>query len=220
MSLPHPSFMSHGQPQPGHPSQHIDAEFDILDWFPAYESCRKFFLDHAQHTYQSRALAAMINIQLPAQWKEPVGSSQPSTPRSPGHAQSRDAAGVSLHIFVRRLVVTGFDKDGVMHGLFGDDWHKGVGPIQQCERRNYLFTAKSVGWAAVKAHYDMRPDQCVPFLRPLQVDGPAELEGAEKGWSDWLYMQDWMLGSRAPSSDIDATDSSHQIALDVDAVVQ
>jgi len=96
--------------------------------------------------------------------------------------------------------VTGFDKVGVLHGFFGDDWRKGVGPIQECERRNYLFAAKSVGWAKVKEQYDMNPHETVPFLRPLQDVQLAEIEGAEKTWSQWLAMEDWMVGPRAPET--------------------
>ena len=70
--------------------------------------------------------------------------------------------------FIRRLVVTGFDKDGILHGFFGDEWRKGVGPVQECERRNYLFAAKSVGWAKVKYQYDISPHETVPFMKPLQ----------------------------------------------------
>jgi len=100
--------------------------------------------------------------------------------------------------YIRRLVVTGFDREGVLHGFFGDQWPKGVGPLQECERRNYLFCAKSVGWAKVKHEYDMNPHETVPFIKPLQDVKETEIEGAEKTWSQWLAMEDWMLGDRAP----------------------
>lgn len=96
------------------------------------------------------------------------------------------------------MVVTGFDKDGVLHGFFGDAWKKGVGPLQECERRNYLFAAKSVGWAKVKYQYDMSDNQTVPFIKPLQSVKLQEIEAAEKEWSNWLAMEDWMVGPRAP----------------------
>ncbi|KAK7178794.1 hypothetical protein PSPO01_15156 [Paraphaeosphaeria sporulosa] len=38
-----------------------------------------------------------------------------------------------------------------MYGFFGDDWKKGIGPIHEHERCNYMFAAKSVGWAYVRA---------------------------------------------------------------------
>lgn len=102
---------------------------------------------------------------------------------------------------MRRLVVTGFDSDGIMHGFFGHEWRLGVGPIIECERRNYLFAAKSVGWAAVKEHYDDSPTETVPFLKPLQHVSAAEVDEAERGWSDWLMLQDWMVGPRAPAAE-------------------
>lgn len=103
------------------------------------------------------------------------------------------------------MVVTGFDKDGVLHGFFGDAWKKGVGPLQECERRNYLFAAKSVGWAKVKYQYDMLDDQTVPFIKPLQNVQLQEIEAAEKEWSNWLAMEDWMVGPRAPDLQEDSS---------------
>lgn len=88
-----------------------------------------------------------------------------------------------------------------MHGFFGEEWRKGVGPVHECERRNYLFAAKSTDWGGVKHHYDMSPHESVPFLKPLQDASLAEIEGAEKTWSQWLAMQDWMVGPRAPDLD-------------------
>ncbi|KAF2399113.1 hypothetical protein EJ06DRAFT_538518 [Trichodelitschia bisporula] len=125
---------------------------------------------------------------------QPLGSSTNSS-RNPGSGRSPF---VSLVPYIRRLVVTGFDGDGILHGFFGDDWRKGVGPLQECERRNYLFAAKSVGWAKVKYQYDMSPNESVPFLKPLQNVQLAEIENAEKTWSQWLMMEDWMVGPRAP----------------------
>jgi hypothetical protein len=85
-----------------------------------------------------------------------------------------------------------------MHGFFGDDWQKGVGSLHEIERRNYLFAAKSVGWAQVKQQYDMSPEETVPFIKPLQRVQLAEIEAAEKNWSEWLAMEDWMIGPRSP----------------------
>ena len=107
---------------------------------------------------------------------------------------------VSLIPYLRRLVVTGLDFPGVLHGFFGDDWALGVGPLHEQERRNYLFAAKSGGWASVKKDYDMLPLDTVPFMRPLQAPAIAEIEAAEKSWSEWLAMEDWMVGPRAPDS--------------------
>ena len=107
---------------------------------------------------------------------------------------------MSLIPYLRRLVVTGLDFPGVLHGFFGDDWAAGVGPLHEQERRNYLFAAKSGGWASVKRDYDMLPLETVPFMRPLQGPVIAEIEAAEKSWSEWLAMEDWMVGPRAPES--------------------
>jgi hypothetical protein len=191
------------------------AQFDIFEWHPAYQSCQRYFLDHAQHETMVQAVAALVNICLPFQWpNNPVLNSSGYAPpvAGPGayslpyprHGQlptGHRGAGipnVSLVTYIRRLVVTGFDKEGVLHGFFGDDWRKGVGPLQECERRNYLFAAKSVGWAKVKYQYDISPHETVPFIKPLQNVQLAEIEGAEKTWSQWLAMEDWMVGPRAP----------------------
>jgi hypothetical protein len=199
-------------------------QFDIFEWHPAYQSCQRFFLDHAQHDNGVQAVAALINICLPFQWTtNPLHSSSGSLPHSSGPAaynqpwprqgpvmNSRgqpSPAWVSLVPFIRRLVITGMDKEGIMHGFFGDDWKKGVGPVHECERRNYLFTAKSVGWAKVKCQYDMSPHESVPFLKPLQDVQLAEIEGAEKTWSQWLAMEDWMLGARAPEAEDQSLDA-------------
>ena len=199
------------------PSIMSDAtNFDIFEWHPAYQSCQQFFLDRAQHEGTVQAVSALVNICLPFQWpQDPVPSSSAYAPhatapgafplpygRSGPVTPTRVASSpfVSLVPFVRRLVVTGFDNDGILHGFFGDDWRKGIGPIQECERRNYLFAAKSVGWAKVKYQYDISPHETVPFLRPLQKVQLAEIENAEKMWSQWLAMEDWMVGPRAPET--------------------
>jgi hypothetical protein len=108
---------------------------------------------------------------------------------------------VSLVPYVRRLVATGFDTIAILHGFFGDDWDAGIGSIHENERRNYLFAAKSETWLRVKASYDLENGQTVPFLRPLQGVTEKEIQAAEANWSEWLAMQDWMLGPRAPSND-------------------
>jgi hypothetical protein len=90
------------------------------------------------------------------------------------------------------------DFPGVLHGYFGDDWAAGIGPMHEQERRNYLFAAKSGGWSGVKRDYDMGPLETVPFLRPLQNVVEDELVAAERSWSEWLALEDWMVGPRAP----------------------
>jgi hypothetical protein len=194
------------------------SNFDVLDWHPKYISCQRYFLDHAQHDLATHSVCALLNILLPCQWAtNPVINSSGYSPHSntpgsypaayprhgPGAASERVGSrpAVSLVPFIRRLVVTGFDREGILHGLFGDDWQKGVGPLQECERRNFLFAAKSVGWAKVKYQYDISPNETVPFIKPLQNVQLAEIEAAEKEWSQWLAMEDWMVGPRAPDLD-------------------
>jgi len=137
------------------------------------------------------------------------GSTAPfSLARQTVHAQHRVSpasssalAYVPLIPFIRRLVVTGFDRPPVLHGFFGDGYQAGIGSLQECERRNYLFAAKSGGWATVKTQYDMGEGQTVPFLQPLQSVRIEEIEAAEKLWSQWLALEDWMVGPRAPAEE-------------------
>jgi hypothetical protein len=197
------------------PSMLNDPQFEIFEWHPAYQNCQKYFLDHAQHESMVQAVAALVNIRLPFQWQNnpimnsndynqpgggPPAYSLPYQRHNPPHAPGRGAMSlpwISLIPYIRRLVVTGFDKEGILHGFFGDQWRKGVGPLQECERRNYLFAAKSVGWAKVKYQYDISPQETIPFMKPLQDVQLAEIEGAEQMWSQWLAMEDWMLGPRS-----------------------
>lgn len=181
---------------------------DIFAWYPHYQNCQRYFLDHAQHSIPVQALSAFLNILLPFQrHHDPVwNSSAPGG--TPPASSSGQAPSVSLVPYIRRLVATGMDFPGVLHGFFGDDWSSGVGSVHEQERRNYLFAAKSGGWAAVKKDYDMTPHETIPFLRPLQGPLDSEIEAAEKSWSEWLAMEDWMVGPRAPDV---LRDSSSQI---------
>ncbi|KAL8689008.1 MAG: hypothetical protein Q9218_005222 [Villophora microphyllina] len=209
-------------PSPHPPTPHSrpdDPQFDIFDWFPKYQSCQRYFIEHAQQSAPVQAVAAFTNIQLPLQRSpNPITNAQARLPPSPGGlgslnfgSMARSPGGtastststlaytsVSLIPYLRRLVVTGLDFPGVLHGFFGDDWASGVGPLHEQERRNYLFAAKSGGWASVKKDYDMSPAETVPFMRPLQGAIGQEIEAAEKTWSEWLAMEDWMVGPRAP----------------------
>jgi len=72
--------------------------------------------------------------------------------------------------------------------------------LHEVERRNYLFAAKSTSWMRVKQAYDMSPEESVPIRRPLRDASEKEIQAAEAGWSEWLAMQDWMLGPRAPET--------------------
>lgn len=186
-----------------------DPQFDIFEWFPKYQSCQRYFVDHAQGSGAVLAVAAFVNILLPSQRAaNPIVSSASRGPPTPGSMLGRpnnppphqSYSSISLVPYLRRLVVTGLDFPGILHGFFGDDWASGVGPLHEQERRNYLFAAKSGGWASVKRDYDMLPMEAVPFMRPLQGAVIAEIEAAEKSWSEWLAMEDWMVGPRAPDS--------------------
>ncbi|KAL3427926.1 hypothetical protein PVAG01_01435 [Phlyctema vagabunda] len=199
---------SHARPMPAAP------QFDILDWYPQFQSCHRYFLDHAQHSGGVQALAAFMNIKLPYQ-KQPypvmsstnsspgpgsVASGMRQTPPSPfaaqqnlGHAQS-----ISLIPYIRRLIATGHDRPNILHGFFGDAWKEGIGSLHEVERRNYLFAAKSASWMKVKSAYDMGPEETCPFLIPLRNASEEEMQSADNAWSEWLAMQDWMLGPRSP----------------------
>ncbi|KAL4879716.1 hypothetical protein BJY04DRAFT_88670 [Aspergillus karnatakaensis] len=184
---------------------------DIFDWHPHYQSCQRYFLDHAQHSSPVQALSAFLNIRLPFQRQSSVLNSNPSSGDGMATAHlsaSNTSPPVSLVPYVRRLVATGMDNPGVLHGFFGDDWRSGVGPLHEKERCNYLFAAKSGGWAAVKRDYDILPFETIPFLRPLHSPLDSEIEAAEQKWSEWLAMEDWMVGSRAPEALHDSSSQS------------
>ncbi|KAK4203320.1 hypothetical protein QBC40DRAFT_275031 [Triangularia verruculosa] len=228
-SGPTPGFCHpHSEPSSCRPSQNIsntppvqpfaDAQFDIFDWHPYFQSCVRYFLDHAQYEGPIQALAAFVNIQLPFQKSSnPVLSSRANSPSGGGPGLSaagfaapgssnRAAAAVgpggagllgafpshiSLLPYIRRLVATGFDFPAVLHGFFGDDWQRGIGQFHEQERRNYLFATKSNSWLDVKAAYDMGAEETIPFLKPLQNTTEKEIQAAEAAWSEWLAMQDW-----------------------------
>jgi hypothetical protein len=184
-----------------------DHHFDIFEWYPRYQSCQRYFLDRAQHSVPVQALSSWLNILLPFQrGPNPVYNSSTdlgSPPILPPAISSMGRTSpappsVSLIPYLRRLVATGMDFPGILHGFFGDDWAAGIGPLHEQERRNYLFAAKSGGWASVKKDYDILPLETVPFLRPIQAPVEAEIEAAERNWSEWLMMEDWMVGLRAP----------------------
>jgi len=201
----------------------IDGQFDIFEWHEKFQSCVKYFLDHAQYTSPVQAVAAFINIQLPHQRSQnstpssrpnrsPSGpspvSGMPGSSRAGGNislsqlhsraGQGESLAHSTLIPYIRRLVATGFDNPAILHGFFGDNWAAGVGPLHETERRNYLFAAKSDNWLKVKSSYDMDDNQMIPFIRPLRQVTLEEIQSAENNWSEWLAMQDWMLGPRAP----------------------
>ncbi|CZR39333.1 uncharacterized protein FPRO_04230 [Fusarium proliferatum ET1] len=182
-------------------------QFDIFEWHPKFLSCLRYFIDHAQYSPAVQTVAACVNILLPFQ----KGNIHPLTPTRNGPPSSSSSSrgsvtgtlplgstSITLIPYIRRLIVTGFDTPAVLHGFFGDDWVLGIGRVHESERRNYMFAAKSDNWLRVKTQYDMDDGQTVPFLRPLQNVTEEEIQAAESNWSEWLAMQDWMLGPRAP----------------------
>jgi hypothetical protein len=184
-------------------------------WYGKFQSCLRYFLDHAQYEGPIQATAALVNIQLPFQKPQyPILSSRPAgSPSAVPPPSVRGGASIpvlnpsssfgTLIPYIRRLVATGFDYPGVMHGFFGDDWVAGIGHLHEVERRNYLFAAKSGSWLDVKGHYDMGEGQSIPFLRPLQNVTEREILSAESNWSDWLAMQDWMVGPRSIDREVE-----------------
>lgn len=205
-------FTNHPLPSsaPKSPSTTPSA-LDPLEWYPYFQSCRRFFLDHSQHSPLIQAVAAFTNILLPfQQHPNPVSSSsnppltRPTT-SSPGgnhngNGNNNDASSptISLIPYIRRLIVTGLDTPSLLHSFFGSDWLRGIGPLHDLERRNYLFAAKSASWLDVKTSYEPSPTETVPCMAPLRAPSEAEILAAEAGWSEWLALQDWMVGPRAP----------------------
>lgn len=186
--------------------------FDFDEWHHHFLNCHKYFLDHAQHQGEIKALAAFLNIRLPYQkHPNPVMYSTTSSPRSagrenilqpnhPGSANQVLPQNVSLTPYIRRLIVTGYDTPEMLAGFFGEYWQKGVGASHEIERRNYLFAAKSQAWLKVKQHYDMSLEETCPYMLPLRNVSEIELQAADSAWSEWLAMGDWMLGPRAPEA--------------------
>ncbi|CAG8364455.1 unnamed protein product [Penicillium salamii] len=106
---------AHPQFDPAMGLGRTDDNFDIFEWYPRYQSCQRYFLDHAQHSVPVQALSAFLNIRLPFQRQPSISTSSPS-PTAPTGPPS-----VSLLPYIRRLVATGMDFPGVLHGFFGDD---------------------------------------------------------------------------------------------------
>jgi hypothetical protein len=170
-----------------------DGKINPSEWFPVYQSCIEHFVNVAQHRPLAQSLAAHINILLPCQ-RATDGVLSSSESSSSNNRQLP----FSLIPYIRRLVVTATDTPTIMQELFGAEWLRGVGTILSQERINYLFAAKSGGWLKTKAQYDILPYETVPFLRPLRDPQEEELRAAEAHWSEWLAMEDWMVGPRSP----------------------
>ncbi|KAL2223434.1 hypothetical protein M432DRAFT_55337 [Thermoascus aurantiacus ATCC 26904] len=109
-----------------------DTGFDIFEWYPRYQSCQRYFLDHAQHSVPVQALSAFLNIRLPFERQpNPVFISSSAQSSSAFRQASPLPPSVSLIPYIRRLVATGMDSSGVLHGFFGDDWARGDWPTSR-----------------------------------------------------------------------------------------
>ena len=198
---------------PRYCSERGPSEVDILAWYPYFQSCHTYFVDVAQHNEAVIALAAFLNIKLPFQRELSTICCSTTTSshtdiiskpllRQPNIYANQPSAlhahATSLIPYIRRLVATGYDTSGILQGFFGDNWTRGIGALHEIERRNYLFAAKSISWMDVKQSYDMSTDESIPYLSPLKDVTEKEIQQAENTWSEWLAMQDWMIGPRAP----------------------
>jgi hypothetical protein len=185
--------------------------FEILEWYPQYQSCLRYFLDHAQHSAPAQILCASLNIELPCQRTNfPVlswtSANLPdafdplqqlplnSLATSCGECVQGNPEAISLIPYIRRLVCTRHDDPSILFGFFGGSWHTGVGPLHEIERRNFLMAAKSLLWAEVKLAYDKSKQETVPFLAPLSRTTKAEVVSVKETLATWSNMRDWRLG--------------------------
>ncbi|KAI9646514.1 hypothetical protein NHQ30_004507 [Ciborinia camelliae] len=183
--------------------------FDTVTWYRYYQRCHEYFLDRAQHDFYVQAVAAFINIQLPYQ-KQPYPVNRASASWSQGNLSDRSQMldhppgypqPVSLIPYIKRLIITGHDDVRILGTWFGPDWHQGIGTIHEMERRNYLFASKSKEWLDVKKYYDESPtaEQSTPYMIPLPNIEEVELRSTDDAWSNWMAMQDWVIGPRTPA---------------------
>lgn len=163
--------------------------------------------------YQLASNNIRNGIGLPPPFRMGFPPPPPPPPSMPGqqgvHLQPVDHlsfGNVSLLPYIRRLVVTGYDADGIMHGWFGDDWMSGLNPLLESERQNYMFAAKSSDWLTLKKSYDTVTEESVPFMVPLQRCTEAEIVRAEDAWSSALSMRDWTIGPRSLDEEADQGD--------------
>ena len=181
-------------------------EVDLVESFSAYQKCVRYFLLEGQYSALTQSLATLMNILLPYQRSFEPGAQFPrldngTEPKNRSTSQLVSDS-VSLIPYIRRLVVTATDTPTVMQAFFGEGWIVGVGLLHSQERINYMFAAKSGGWLRTKAHYDILPYETVPFMRPLRDPQREELQAADTRWSQWLAMEDWMVGPNSPFEDM------------------
>lgn len=165
----------------------------LLDWCPhSYRSCKIYFLHTGQYSASVRGLCELINIQLPYQKATFIQ-------RFLGWIIEGSQT-ISLIPYLDRLICTGQDTDATLAEFFGDGWSRGISVLHKEQRQTYLKTAKSTDYASVKSVYDIGSQETVPHMVPLREATEEEIQTAERGWSEWLAMQDWEIGPRFPNS--------------------
>lgn len=177
-------------------------QISLDQWISSHQSCREFFLTRAQFDHQVQSIANLVNIRLPFQL---APNGQTGVFLQHDNRLVCEAYHRNISSFLRRLVVTALDSPDVLQQWFGNEWEVGIKPIHQQERMNYLLASKSGGWILVKQTYDILPDETVPFVRPLRDATEDEIRSAENLWSEWLAMEDWMIGPRWPGFNNDTT---------------
>ncbi|KAL2070421.1 hypothetical protein VTL71DRAFT_13447 [Oculimacula yallundae] len=173
------------------------AQLDLDHHPPAYENSWRYFVEHGQHSTAVQSLCERMNIQLPFQKHQVCSWTMPFWWLLERYSTSQK---VSLIPYMRRLVCTGNDTDAILEKFFGSCFSHDVQNLRKQERRNYLLTAKSATWDVVKSAYDLGSEEKVPYLAPLRAATEEEILDAERHWSEWLAMEDWMLGPRRPLS--------------------
>jgi hypothetical protein len=103
---------------------------------------------------------------------------------------------VSWIPYICRLLCTGNDTDTILREFFGSCWYSGIGTLQERQ----ICAAKSAPWDEGKLAYDIGSQKTAPHLVPLRDVTVKEIMDAERYWTEWMGMQDWMLGPRRPTS--------------------
>ncbi|KAK4127858.1 hypothetical protein N657DRAFT_631592 [Parathielavia appendiculata] len=182
----------------------LDDSFDIFEWNPYFQSCVRYFLDHAQYNGAIQALAAYINIQLPFQRAHHTAQPLRLVPTVPGGPHCLSPAAATANPFgpppPHPHPYQQQHQASYHHHTAPQPYIRrlrGVRPLHAYERRNYLSAAKRGSWLEVKGAYDVPgDDETMPFLRPLRNVSEEEIVRAKRGWHEWLAMQNCMLGPR------------------------
>ncbi|KAB8229683.1 uncharacterized protein BDW43DRAFT_287791 [Aspergillus alliaceus] len=104
-------------------------QVDLNEWYPIYIACMRYSLDEGKHSSFIQSLTARINIRLPYQqlsgplFRFPLPESTNLASVGPVTASPH----VSLRMYVRHLVATGYDTPRILTAFFGDHWKVGIG---------------------------------------------------------------------------------------------